>query len=65
MLRGPGLSQWDATVIKDTKVGEHFTVQFRWEVFNLFNRGNFAPLVSNNVIGAGGFGTYTRHRTFR
>ena len=59
MLRGPGLSQWDATVIKDTKVGEHFTVQFRWEVFNLFNRGNFAPFVSNNVIGSGSFGQIT------
>ncbi len=59
MLRGPGLSQWDATVIKDTKVGEHFTVQFRWEVFNLFNHGNFAPFVSNNVIGSGSFGQIT------
>jgi Carboxypeptidase regulatory-like domain/TonB dependent receptor/TonB-dependent Receptor Plug Domain len=59
MLRGPGLSQWDATVIKDTKIGEHFTVQFRWEVFNLFNHGNFAPFVSNNVIGSGSFGQIT------
>jgi hypothetical protein len=59
MLRGPGLSQWDATVIKDTKVGEHFTVQFRWEVFNLFNHGNFAPYVSNNVIGSSSFGQIT------
>jgi Carboxypeptidase regulatory-like domain/TonB dependent receptor/TonB-dependent Receptor Plug Domain len=59
MLRGPGLSQWDATVIKDTMIGEHFTVQFRWEVFNLFNHGNFAPFVSNNVIGSGSFGQIT------
>jgi hypothetical protein len=59
MLRGPGLSQWDATVIKDTKLGERLTMQFRWEVFNLFNHANFAPLVSNNTVGSGSFGTIT------
>jgi outer membrane receptor protein involved in Fe transport len=59
LLRGPGLSQWDATIIKDTKVGEHFTVQFRWEVFNVLNHANFAPYVSNNTIG-GLFGQITQ-----
>jgi hypothetical protein len=60
MLRGPGLSQWDATILKDTKIGERFTVQFRWEVFNVLNHGNFAPFVSNNTIGSGSFGTITQ-----
>ncbi|MGH9501506.1 MAG: carboxypeptidase regulatory-like domain-containing protein [Terriglobales bacterium] len=60
LLRGPGLSQWDATVIKDTKVGERLTVQFRWEVYNLFNHANFAPYVSNNTVGSGSFGTITQ-----
>jgi hypothetical protein len=59
MLRGPGLSQWDATVIKDTKFGERLTMQFRWEVFNLFNHANFAPLVTNNTVGSGSFGQIT------
>ena len=60
LLRGPGLSQWDATIIKDTKLGERLTMQFRWEVFNVLNRANFAPYVSNNVIGnSGNFGTIT------
>ncbi len=59
MLRGPGLSQWDMTLLKDTKIAERFTVQFRWEVFNILNRGNFASLVTNNRVGSGSFGTIT------
>jgi hypothetical protein len=59
MLRGPGLSQWDMTLLKDTKIAERFTVQFRWEVFNILNRGNFAPFVTNNRVGSGSFGTIT------
>jgi hypothetical protein len=57
MLRGPGLSQWDATIIKDTKIGERLTIQFRWEVFNVLNRANYAAFVSNNNIGGHSFGT--------
>jgi hypothetical protein len=59
MLRGPGLSQWDTTVIKDTKLGERLTMQFRWEVFNVLNHANFAPIVSNNIVGNGKFGKIT------
>ena len=59
LLRGPGLSQWEATLIKDTKLGERLTMQFRWEVYNVLNRGNFAPYVSNNTVGSGTFGTIT------
>ncbi len=59
MLRGPGLSQLDLTLLKDTKIGERLTVQFRWEVYNVLNRGNFAAFVSNNTIGSSSFGTIT------
>jgi hypothetical protein len=52
MLRGPGLSQWDITLIKDTKINEKFTVQFRWEHFNVLNRANFHYL-PNNTLGSG------------
>jgi len=60
MLRGPGLSQWDVTLLKDTKLGEHLTMQFRWEVFNVLNHGNFAPFVTNNTVGSSAFGTITQ-----
>ncbi len=40
---GPGFSDVDFSVFKNTRVTERFTVQFRAELFNLFNRINYAP----------------------
>ena len=40
---GPGYSDVDFSVFKNTKVGERVTTQFRVEMFNLFNRTNYAP----------------------
>jgi hypothetical protein len=40
-LNGPGLGTWDFSTIKDTRIGERLTVQFRAEIFNLLNRANF------------------------
>jgi hypothetical protein len=39
----PGFSDTDFSVFKNTKVFERMTVQFRAEMFNLFNRNNYAP----------------------
>ncbi len=71
-LIGPGLAQWDLSLIKDTKISERLSVQVRWEVFNVLNRGNFyylpndALTVCGNVVGnrcasvnSGNFGTIT------
>jgi hypothetical protein len=38
---GPGLATWDFSVLKDTRIRERLTVQFRAELFNLLNRANF------------------------
>jgi hypothetical protein len=38
---GPGLATWDFSVLKDTRINERFSVQFRAELFNLLNRANF------------------------
>ena len=41
---GPGVASVDFTLMKETKVsmlGESGSLQFRWELFNLFNRPNF------------------------
>lgn len=51
-LIGPGLSQWDITLIKDTKITERVSLQLRWEVFNVLNRANFHYL-PNNTLGDG------------
>jgi hypothetical protein len=41
ILRGPGMFSTDFGVLKNTKVTEHTSVQFRAEFFNLFNNVNF------------------------
>ncbi len=40
---GPGFNDVDLSVFKNTKVSERLTIQFRAELFNVFNRINFAP----------------------
>jgi outer membrane receptor protein involved in Fe transport len=40
---GPGYGDVDLSVFKNTKIGERVTAQFRVEMFNLFNRTNYAP----------------------
>jgi hypothetical protein len=41
-LHGPGFSDVDLSVFKNTKIGEAVTAQFRVEMFNVFNRLNLA-----------------------
>jgi hypothetical protein len=38
---GPGLFEADLSLFKNIKMGERFTLQFRSEFFNAFNRANF------------------------
>ena len=45
---GPGYSDVDVSVFKNTKIGERVTAQLRVEMFNLFNRTNFAPIAGLN-----------------
>jgi hypothetical protein len=42
LLRGPGFAQVDFSIFKNTKLTESSSVQFRAEIFNLFNHANFA-----------------------
>ena len=52
---GPGYSDVDFSVFKNTKVKELMTIQFRAEMFNLFNRINYAP--PSSTVG-GSFSLY-------
>ena len=54
-LIGPGLSQWDLSLIKSTQISERVNVELRWEVYNVLNHGNFYYF-PNNILNAGGFG---------
>jgi hypothetical protein len=40
-LIGPGLATWDFSLLKDTRIRERMSLQFRAEIFNLLNRANF------------------------
>jgi hypothetical protein len=42
-VREPGLVNFDFSVIKNTRVNERASVQFRAEFFNLLNNTNFGP----------------------
>jgi len=53
-VRGPGLANFDFSLIKRGPITEGVHVEFRAEFFNIFNRPNFAsPL--NTVLSAGGY----------
>jgi hypothetical protein len=50
ILIGPDQGNFDMALIKRTRLGEKADMVFRWEVFNLFNRPNFANPASNASI---------------
>ncbi len=43
----PGLENWDLAGIRNFKIGERVSLQFRGELFNAFNHTNFTGLVTN------------------
>ena len=55
ILRGPDQRDFDIAVIKITPLTEHVNVIFRWEIFNMLNRTNFAN-PSNDVSTPSTFG---------
>jgi hypothetical protein len=45
-VTGPGLQDFDFALFKNNpirRISEAFNIQFRWEVFNIFNHSNFNP----------------------
>lgn len=54
-LHGPGLSQFDLALHKRFAVTERTNIEFRGEIYNLFNRANFSnpPSTLNNALGTG------------
>ena len=55
-LHGPSLVQLDATVHRDFRVGEKMKLEFRAEIYNIFNKANFLspPSVLPSAVGVGG-----------
>jgi hypothetical protein len=61
--RRPGFQIWDISVQKTTALKEGIDLQFRFEMFNAFNKTNF--LGPNTQFGNAGFGQITAVRTAR
>ncbi len=56
---GPGLEEWDFSVHKKIPFSETRYVQFRAEIFNVFNRTNYSNPDGHFSDGATGFGKIT------
>ena len=49
---GPGTTEFDRAVVKNTLLSERLNLQFRAEAFNAFNTPNFAVNGPNEAIGS-------------
>jgi hypothetical protein len=59
---GPGFNNTDFSLIKHTRIGENKEVEFRWEVFDLFNHANFGQPGRTAQVGSTAFGVITSTR---
>ena len=57
---GPGFSNVDFSLVKNTKLSETSTLQFRAEVFDLLNHPSFGQ--PGRIVGTPGFGRVTNTR---
>jgi hypothetical protein len=60
ILRGPGYQNVNASLVKNTSLTERLNLQFRAEVFNLFNHPNLN--LPDNFLGSPTFGRITSAR---
>jgi hypothetical protein len=60
---GPGAKNFDVSLAKNTRFGERYLLQFRWETFNSFNTPEFAN-PADQVFGTG-FGASTGGNSHR
>jgi hypothetical protein len=51
-LRGPGINNWDISILKDIQFTESRYLEFRSEFFNAFNHVQFySPTLQDGTIG--------------
>src|ERR1019366_7235530 len=62
-FHGPGLNNWDLTLMKDLRLTESKRLEFRTEFFNAFNHAQFA-LPSGNILSSN-FGFVTSANSAR
>lgn len=56
-ITGPGYHTWDTGLMKDVNFEQRATLEFRADVFNLFNHPQFQNGSFNTNMGTGGTGT--------
>jgi hypothetical protein len=59
-LQGPDFVNTDFSIVKNTKITEKFNLEFRTELFDIFNHPNFGN--PNNTVTASSFGQITSTR---
>ena len=57
VLRAPAQSRFDFGIVKSTKLSETTSFEFGWDIFNVFNRANFAA--PDSELGSPDFGRIT------
>jgi hypothetical protein len=67
VLRGPGINNWDISILKDFKLTESKSMEFRSEFFNAFNHVQFySPTLQTGTEGGSAqFGQITTDRGAR
>jgi hypothetical protein len=60
-LRLDNLVNFDMGILKNTRITERVNLQFRWEMYNVFNHANFSGF--QNTLTSAFFGTYTTTAT--
>jgi len=63
-FRGPNFYETNINFYKDTRITERVNFQFRFEVFNLFNRANYASVDTNFPDGNFGQATSAHEARF-
>jgi hypothetical protein len=59
-FHGPGLNNWDMALLKNTKITEAKSLEFRFEVFNIWNHAQFVN--PGGVFGSSLFGMVSTAR---
>ncbi len=58
-LRGPSSKRIDLSFIKNTRIGDRFSLELKWDIFNIFNIVNFAN-PNSDLTDETDFGQITR-----
>jgi outer membrane receptor protein involved in Fe transport len=62
VIIGPGFHNTDLSLIKRTKLTERQMIEFRWEVFDVFNHANFGQPGRTAQVGSSTFGVISNTR---